>query len=114
MGFKYETTRRRDKNVPKRASGIGMILVFICIAAAVVIGWWVPLNVPLRAYVPIPENWYNPVVPGVHILWIQVVVGVAAFILLQFLVVLLSGIIFPPPPEELYDKDGLYIGKSQK
>jgi hypothetical protein len=31
-----------------------------------------------------------------------------AFILLQFLVVLIQGILFPLQPQDKYDKDGLY------
>jgi hypothetical protein len=115
MGFKYESNKKKNKNAPRKASGVGMILIFICIAAAVVIGWWAPLNIPFRAYLPIPDNWYAPLIRGVEILPIQLVAGLAAFILLQFVVVLLGGIISPPQPEDLYDeKTGLYMGKRKR
>jgi len=60
-------------------------------------GWWLPLNVPLRNYVPIPTtgSTYLAMVP---LLPIQLAVGVIVFILLQFVVVLISGILFPLPP----------------
>jgi len=113
MGFKGET-KRRSKNTPRRASGLGMILIFIILAASVFVGWWVPLNIPLRLYMPIADNWYAPIIPGVNVWLIQIVVGLIAFILLQFVLVLFSGILFPPPPADEYDKDGLYIGKRKQ
>jgi len=36
---------------------------------------------------------------------------VVAFILLQFIVVLISGILFPLPPQEEFDEDGMYKRK---
>jgi hypothetical protein len=103
MGFRYDTSQRRNKNAPKPASGIGMILVFIVLGISIWLGWWLPLHVPLRNYVPIPNNW--------SILTIQIMTGVVTFILLQFLVVLIQGVIAPPPPKDEYDEDGLYKGR---
>jgi hypothetical protein len=108
MGFRYESSSRRQKNAPRPASGIGMILIFIVLAFSIWLGWWLPLNVPLLDYLPISRNWYNPFVPNVSIRPIQVAVGVVAFILLQFLVVLIQGVIAPPPPKDKYDEDGMY------
>ncbi len=106
MGFKIESGKRSDKNAPKKASGMGMILVFITAGIAVFLGWWVPQNYAVRDVLPFTATWST--------LTLQIVTGLAAFILLQFVIVLISGILFPPPPEELYDKDGLYLGKNKK
>jgi hypothetical protein len=114
MGFKGESAaKRRDKNAPRRANGLQMILIFIILGVSVFAGWWVPLNIPLRAYVPIRDDWYTPLIPHTQVMLIQLVVGLAVFILLQFVLVLLSGFLFPLPPVEQYDKDGLYIGKTK-
>ena len=115
MGFRFESQDRKGKTGgPKKASGFGMLMIFVVLAISIVLGWWLPLNVPLRNYVPIPDNWYVPIWPMVPLLPIQLAVGVIVFILLQFVVVLISGILFPLPPEELYDKDGLYLGKNKR
>jgi hypothetical protein len=106
MGFKFESVKRSDKNAPKKASGMGMILVFITAGIAIFLGWWVPQNYSVRDILPFTATWST--------LTLQIVTGLVAFILLQFVVVLISGILFPPPPEELYDKDGLYLGKNKK
>jgi|GEM_PF-5129190 len=106
MGFKYESSKRRNKNAPQKASGIGMILIFIVMGVSVLLGWWLPVNVPLQQYAPIPDSWYAPLLPNPAIRPIQIVVGVVAFILLQFLVVLISGFVFPLPPQDEIDEDG--------
>jgi hypothetical protein len=106
MGFKYESSKRRNKNAPQRASGTGMILIFIVMGISVLLGWWLPVNVPLRQYVPIPDSWYAPILPNPEIRLIQIVVGLVAFILLQFVVVLISGFLFPLPPQDEIDEDG--------
>jgi len=106
MGFKIESGKRSNKNAPKKASGIGMILVFIAAGIAIFLGWWVPQNYSIRGVLPFTATWST--------LTLQIVTGLVAFILLQFVVVLISGILFPLQPEESYDKDGLYIGKNKK
>lgn len=106
MGFKIESGKKRDKNAPQRASGIGMILIFIALGISVALGWYIPLNYPVRDYLPFTATW--------SLLALQLATGVTAFILLQFIIVLIQGILLPPQPEDLYDKDGLYIGKRQK
>jgi TRAP-type C4-dicarboxylate transport system permease small subunit len=100
MGFRFDSTQRRKKNARGPVSGIGMILIFIVLGFSIWLGWWLPKNVNLRGYVPIPDNW--------NLLTQQIVVGVVAFILLQFLVVLIQGILFPLQPQDKYDEDGLY------
>ena len=106
MGFKFESTKRGDKNAPKKTSGIGMILVFIAAGIAIFLGWWVPQSYSIPGVLPFTATWST--------LTLQIVTGLVAFILLQFVVVLISGILFPLQPEESYDKDGLYIGKNKK
>ncbi len=116
MGFRFDAQDRKAgrKGGPKKASGLGMIIVFIVLTISIVLGWRVPLIVPFRAYLPaIPESWYYPFVPNLNVLPIQLVVGAVVFILLQFIVVLFSGILFPLEPEDKYDKDGHYIGKTR-
>jgi len=106
MGFKFDSTKRGDKNAPKKASGIGMILIFVTAGIAIFLGGWVPQNYSIRDVLPFTATWST--------LTLQIVTGLVAFILLQFVVVLISGILFPLQPEESYDKDGLYIGKNKK
>jgi hypothetical protein len=107
MGFKSEFGQpRRNKNAPQKASGIGMILIFIALGLSVALGWWIPLNYPVRNYLPFTATWST--------LTLQLVTGVVVFILLQFIIVLIQGMLFPPQPEDVHDKDGLYIGKRQK
>ena len=107
MGYRIESGRpRRDKSASHKASGIGMILVFIVLGVSVALGWWIPLNYDVRQYLPFTATWST--------LTIQLATGVVAFILLQFIIVLIQGILFPPPPEDQYDQDGLYIGKREK
>ena len=67
----------------------------------------------LGDYAPIPANWYTPILPNVPIRPIQIAVGVVAFILLQFVIVLISGILFPLPPQDEFDEDGMYIEKDR-
>jgi hypothetical protein len=106
MGFRIESGKKRDKNTPQRASGLGMILIFIALGISVALGWYIPLNYPVRDYLPFTAAW--------SLLTLQFAVGVTAFILLQFIIVLIQGILAPPQSEDLYDKDGLYIGKREK
>ena len=106
MGFRIESGKKRDKNAPKRASGFGMILIFIALGASIALGWYIPLNYPVRNYLPFTATW--------SLLALQFAVGVTAFILLQFFVVLIQGILAPPQPEDLYDKDGMYMGKRKQ
>ena len=106
MGFKYETSKKRNKNAPQKASGIGMSLILVVMGISVLLGWWLPIHVPLQQYVPIPNNWYTPILPNPEIRIIQIVVGLVAFILLQFLVVLISGFLFPLPPQDEVDEEG--------
>ena len=107
MGFRIESGRpRRDKNAPQKVSGIGMLLIFIVLGVSVALGRWIPLNYDVRQYLPFTATWST--------LTIQLATGVVAFILLQFIIVLIQGILFPPPPEDQYDQDGLYIGKREK
>ena len=107
MGFRIQSRLpRRDKNAPQKASGIGMILIFIVLGASVALGWWIPLNYDVRGKLPFTATWST--------LAIQLVTGVVAFILLQFILVLIQGILFPPQPQDQYDQDGLYIGKREK
>ncbi len=91
-----------------------MILIMIAMAVSVFLGYWAPTALPFRGYLPIPTGWYAPIVRGVPVYPMQIIVGVTAFILLQFFIVLISGLLFPLEPEEMYDKDGLYRGKRQK
>ncbi len=100
MGFRYESSKRKGKKAVQKASAIGMIMVFVILAVSVWVGWWLPNNINVRQYVPIPANWSN--------LTISIVAGLAAFILLQFFYVLLSGILFPLPPKDKFDEDGMY------
>jgi len=111
MGFKADSTRRRRKSAPQKANPLQMLLIFIALGFSVWLGAWLPNNVPLRDYAPIPANWYTPLLPQVPIQPIQIVVGVVAFILLQFVIVLISGILFPLPPQEEFDEDGMYKRK---
>ena len=117
MGFRFDSADRKGKKgAPRKASGFGMLMIFVVLGVSIVLGWW-SVNIPLRTYVPIPDRWYAPIlpnVPGVSVRPIQLAIGVISFILLQFIVVLISGILFPLPPEEKYDKDGLYIGKRKQ
>jgi uncharacterized membrane protein YidH (DUF202 family) len=107
MGFRIESGRqRRDKNAPQKVSGIGMLLIFIALGVSVALGWWIPLNYDVRGKLPFTATWST--------LAIQLVTGVVAFILLQFILVLIQGILFPPQPQDQYDQDGLYIGKREK
>ncbi len=100
MGFRYDTSKHRDKNAIQKASFFGMIMVFVILAFSIWFGWWLPDHFPVRAYLPILATWPN--------LAISILGGLAAFILLQFLVSLISGILFPPPPKDKYDQDGMY------
>jgi hypothetical protein len=111
MGFKADSTRRRRKTAPQKANPLQMLLIFIALGFSVWLGAWLPLNVRLGDYVPIPANWYTPILPNVPIRPIQIAVGVVAFILLQFVIVLISGLLFPLPPQEEFDKDGMYKRK---
>jgi hypothetical protein len=97
MGFKYDTSGRRNKNAPRKASGIGMILIFIVLGISAGLGWWLPTQVPLHAYLPFVTSW--------SMLTRQIVTGLAAFTLLQFLVVLIMGVITPPRPRDEYEED---------
>ena len=111
MGFKADRTRSRRKSAPQKANPLQMLLIFIALGFSVWLGAWLPLNVPLGDYAPIPANWYTPILPNVPIRPIQIAVGVVAFILLQFVIVLISGILFPLPPQEEFDEDGMYKRK---
>ena len=111
MGFKADGKQRRRKTAPQKANPLQMLLIFIALGFSVWLGAWLPNNVPLRDYAPIPANWYTPLLPQVPIQPIQIVVGVVAFILLQFIIVLISGILFPLPPQEEFDEDGMYKRK---
>jgi len=111
MGFKFDSSKRQRKNAPQKANPFQMLLIFIALGVSIWLGAWLPTNVPLRDYAPIPASWYNPLLPGVPLLPIQIIVGVVAFILLQFIVVLISGILFPLPPQDEYDEDGMYKRK---
>ena len=114
MGFRADTSDKKErKGGPRKASGFGMLMIFVVMAVSIVLGWLAP-QLPLRNYIPIPDNWYYPLYSVVRVLPIQLAVGLVAFILLQFLVVLLSGFLFPLPPEEVFDKDGFYLGKNKK
>lgn len=106
MGFKYETSKRRDKNAPQKASGVGMIVVLIVFGISILVGWWLPLNVPLHQYLPIPGSWYVPILPNPPVSPIQIIAILVVFVLLQFIVVLVSGIVFPLPPQNEVDEDG--------
>ena len=107
MGFRIESgQQRRKKNAPQKASGIGMILIFIVLGVSAALGWWIPLHYDVRGHLPFIATW--------NTLVIQVVTGVVVFVLLQFIIVLIQGILFPPQPEDQYDQDGLYIGKKEK
>ncbi len=64
MGFKADRTQRRRKSAPKKANPLQMLLIFIALGFSVWLGAWLPLNVPLRDYAPIPANWYTPILPG--------------------------------------------------
>ena len=114
MGFRGDAQRQRRKTAPKKASGLQMILILIAMAASVFLGYWAPTHLPFRGYLPIPNSWYAPIVRGAPVYPMQIIVGVVAFILMQFVIVLISGLLFPLAPEETYDKDGLYRGKRQK
>jgi len=97
MGFKYDTSGRRDKNAPQKASGIGMIVIFIVMGVSVALGWWLPTQVPLHAYLPFLASW--------SMLTRQIATSVVAFVILQFLVVLIMGVIVPPRPRDEYEQD---------
>ena len=114
MGFRGEAPRQRRKTAPQRASGLQMILIFIAMAASVYLGYWVPANLRLLGYLPIPARWYAPIIRGVPVSAMHIIVASVVFILLQFLIVLISGVLFPLQPEDQYDQDGLYHGKRQK
>jgi hypothetical protein len=111
MGFKFESSKRQRKNAPQKANPFQMLLIFIALGVSVWLGAWLPVNVPLRDYAPIPASWYARLLPSIPILPIQIIIGVVAFILLQFIVVLISGILFPLPPQDEYDEDGMYKRK---
>ena len=111
MGFKAGSSKRRRKTAPQKANPLQMLLIFIALGFSVWLGGWLPINMPLRDYAPIPADWYTPILPNVPIRPIQIVVGVVVFILLQFFIVLISGFLFPLPPEEEFDKDGMYKRK---
>jgi len=99
MGFRYDSTKKgKAKSAPQKANGFQMLLIFIAIGVSIGFGWWLPPNFDVRAYLPIPYNWPN---------WtISILAGVAAFILLQFFIVLISGFLFPLPLREQLDEDG--------
>jgi hypothetical protein len=97
MGFKYDTTGRRNKNAPKGASGFGMIAVFIVLGISIALGAWLPTAVSLRDRVPFLANW--------NLLAVQILTGVIAFIILQFIVVLVMGAIIPPRSKDEYEED---------
>lgn len=109
MGYNVSRSgldKSRNKNAPQKANPIGMILVFITLGASIAFGWWLfqPLQASfVRQYLTFASNWPDWV--------IAVLGGVVALILLQFLVVLLSGILFPLPPQDEYDEDGMYKRK---
>ena len=111
MGFKADGKQRRRKSAPQKANPLQMLLIFIALGVSIWLGAWLPINVPLRDYAPIPASWYVRFLPSVPVLPIQLIVGVVAFILLQFVVVLISGILFPLPPQEEFDEDGMYKRK---
>jgi len=97
MGFKYDTSRRRNKNAPQKTSGFGMIAVFIVLGISIALGAWLPTIVPLRESVPFLANW--------NLLALQIGTGVTAFIILQFIMVLIMGAIIPPRPKDEYEED---------
>ncbi len=100
MGFRYDSNKRRDKSAVRKANGFQMIMVLIILAFSVWLGWWLPGHVDVRQYVPIPLNWPD--------LAVSILAGLSAFILLQFVVVFISGILFPLPPKDKYDETGMY------
>ncbi len=101
MGFRYDSSQKRKrKDQIQKANPFGMLMVFIVLGVSAWFGWWLPGHMDVRQYVPIPANWPN--------LAISILGGLAAFILLQFLVSLISGILFPLPPQDKYDEDGMY------
>jgi len=97
MGFKYDTSGRRNKNAPRRTSGFGMIAVFIILGISIALGAWLPTAVRLRESVPFLAKW--------NLLAVQIVTGVIAFVILQFTVVLVIGVIIPPRPKDEYEAD---------
>lgn len=114
MGFRFDVQDRkgRRKGAPKKASGLGMVIVFIALAVSIVLGWRIPLVAPLRAYMPfIPESWYYPFVPYLNVLPIQLAVGIVAFILIQFFIMLFWGVLFPPPPRDQYEEQALRLAQ---
>ena len=107
MGFKGES-KRTAKTTPRPVSAIGMILIFIVVGVSVFLGYWLPGQYydEMSEYLPFTSTW--------SLLMRQLATGIIAFILLQFVVVMIQGFIAPPPPEDMFDKDGLYIGKRKK
>ena len=97
MGFKYDTSGRRNKNAPRRTSGFGMIAVFIILGISIALGAWLPTAVRLRESVPFLAKW--------NLLAVQIVTGVTAFVILQFTVVLVISVIIPPRPKDEYEAD---------
>ena len=61
MGFKADSTQRRRKTAPQKANPLQMLLIFIALGFSVWLGAWLPINVPLGDYAPIPANWYTPI-----------------------------------------------------
>lgn len=99
MGFRYDSSKKgKAKGAPQKANGFQMIMIFVALGVSAWFGWWLPDHFEVRQYVPIPWNWPN---------WtISIMAGLAAFILLQFFIVLISGLLFPLPPREQFDEDG--------
>ncbi len=73
-----------------------MIAVFIVMGISIALGAWLPTVAPLRESVPFLANW--------NLLALQILTGVTAFIILQFIVVLVMGAIMPPRPKDEYEE----------
>ncbi len=97
MGFRYDSNRPRKKDTVQKAGALDMITVIIILGISIWFGWWLPSHFNVRAYLPIPANWPD--------LAISVAGGVVAFILLQFVSVLISGILFPLQPQDQYEEE---------
>lgn len=97
MGFKYDTTGHRNKNAPRRTSGFDMIAVFIVLGVSIALGAWLPTAVSWRDRAPFLAHW--------DLLAMQILTGVIAFIILQFIVVLVMGVVIPPKPKDEYEED---------
>lgn len=106
MGFGYKSRENARKDAPKKTSFFGMISIMVIIAVSVVAGYLIPQYLDVRDYLPFLWSW-NP-------LAISFVEGLAVFIALQFFYVLIAGILFPLPPKDQYDQDGMYIRKKNR